>query len=782
MAANITIIVVLGSRKAGERLLASHKSAVDSTETGTLHHGGQSAQGKVQLVSGYLPKRRFLLHALETPAELEEVEQKVAAEITKLGAIPENVGGIVFMCNEKYLDAGIFPFHVDSKFLELSGERLFQRLMVVPLMPDFVSTTENLIPLSRKGMQIHQFTEPRVVLPWLLTRISKGEDARRIEIQDIYIKASKQVRRSHDQAVILLAGHSGHGKSKTINRLIGRELLNVGRGTLGSTTKVIQRVEVHNRSRELLSDITVAFDDTPGLEDNTFEDRELNALLLRAYKVKHCTDIYPNVILLVAAWETITPDAHNEPSHFTSAIGKTIYALYRSNLVDDRRANIVVVVTKSLSSFHQFDDYKAMKEKHVQWRIEEGRRRGIITDLQRKMFPQSSPWEIVFIENGGGTNMSTKFPVLPDRQLSHQNLYDAIHNIIKRPSSDGSLDLVGIQALQVLTGAASLGSLNPAPPEILVSKSTLATMKPEQITTKILPQSPRDVIQNLADTYFGVTYNNALGTFGCINVLQNQAIVPQPANESGDFERMPNPFTLPGGSSEAENDRLQSYHSSDWAFRAAVSKKSHCWIMHRMTQVVVAQNQRLSEGMRNLIRRLPPWSPGEEAKYRQFFTNYGTHVITRLVLGGTVRAVVDSTNDREQSVMIFRDGGASVAAELTVRLEQNFPPQASSSRWETTRDRWIQALEKEPVFCPDHQLTEYKGIYELDGLTNDQRSFLRAGCQAYIAWRAEQDKSSDRKGSRTGHDSLQREFNLAQAVKDLLAAVTEALYRFQEGR
>ncbi|KAJ7040044.1 hypothetical protein C8F04DRAFT_1254499 [Mycena alexandri] len=402
MAANITIIVVLGSRKAGERLLASHKSAVDSTENGTLYHGGQPAQGKVQLVSGYPPKRRFLLHALETPAELEEIEQRVAADITKLGAIPANVGGIVFMCNEKYLEPGIFPFHVGSRFLDLSGESLFQRLMVVPLMPGFVSTTENLIPLSKKGMQIHKFTEPNVVLPWLMTRITKGEDARRIEIQDIYIKASKHVRRNGQQAVILLAGHSGHGKSKTINRLIGQELLSVGRGTLGSTTKVIQRVQVHNRSKELLSEITVAFDDTPGLEDTTFEDRELNASLLRTYKIKHFTDIYPNVILLVAAWESITPDAHNEPAHFTSAIGKTIYALYRSNLVDDLRANIVVVVTKSLSSLHQFDDYKATKEKHVQWRIEEGRRRGIITDLQRKMFPRSSPWEIVFIENGGG--------------------------------------------------------------------------------------------------------------------------------------------------------------------------------------------------------------------------------------------------------------------------------------------------------------------------------------------------------------------------------------------
>jgi hypothetical protein len=139
--------------------------------------------------------------------------------------------------------------------------------------------------------------------------------------------------------------------------------------------------------------------------------------------------------------------------------------------VDDQRSNVVVVVTKSLSSLHEFDDYETTNEKYAQWRIEEGRRRGIITDLQRKMFARSSPWEIVFIENDGGSNMNEKLRVLPDGLLSHQNLYDAICNIIKRPSSDGSLDLVGIQALQVLTGAGPLSSFAEARTEVLVGAS-----------------------------------------------------------------------------------------------------------------------------------------------------------------------------------------------------------------------------------------------------------------------------------------------------------------------
>ncbi|KAJ7267857.1 hypothetical protein C8J57DRAFT_1325985, partial [Mycena rebaudengoi] len=629
MAANITIIVVLGSRKAVERLLASHNSAVDSTETRTLFLGGQPAQENVQLVSGNPQKRRFHFHTLPANTRLDEIEQKVTAHIQNLGALNANVGGIVFVCSEKYRDPGAFPFHDNTSFLDLSGESLFEKLTVIPLIPELVATA-HFKALAKKGVPIVEEGDPHVVLTWILNWVAKGTEARRNMIQDIYGDAAMRVRRNGRQAVILIAGHSGHGKSKTINRLVGQELLSVGRGTLGSTTKVIQRVKVRSTSKELSSEITVAFDDTPGLEDTTFEDRELNASLLHTYKLKHFPDIYPNVILLVAAWDSVTPDAQNKPDHFTSAIGKTIYALHCSNLVDDERANIVVVVTKSMSSFHQFDDYKNANEKNAQWRIEEGRRRGIITDLQRKLFPKSSPWEIVFIENGGGKDMSARFPILPDGRLSHQNLYDAIRNIIKCPGADGSLDLVGIQALQVLTGAAPLAP-SAEHPEVFVDTSMV---KLKQIT-KPLPQFPREVNEDLASVYLGMTYDDALGTFGRTNVLEKQQIVPRPDCKLDDFRSMSNPFTSPS-----------RHYSSDWAFRAAsaISKNSQVWILQCKTQIVVARHPQLSKDMLNLIRRLPPWSPGEQPKYTQFFTNYGTHVLTQLVLGGTVRAIIDSTN------------------------------------------------------------------------------------------------------------------------------------------
>ncbi|KAJ6561743.1 hypothetical protein B0H19DRAFT_1068483 [Mycena capillaripes] len=773
-----TIIVVIGSRKASEQLLTSHTSAVISTETGTLFHKGQPAKVKMQLVSGYLQRRRFF-QVLHAHTKLLEIERQVTDEIAELGANNSNVGGIVFMCDEKYLDRGGFPFRNDTRFLGLSGTSLFEKLTVVPSTS---GSTLNLEHLSQQGMYILDPSEPSVVLPKALSSFTKGQGARRIDLRDIYSDAAQRVRRHGQRAVILLAGHSGHGKSKTINRLIGHQLLPVGRGIWGSTTKVIQRVEVLNKSKALSSEITVAFDDSPGLEDTTFEDRELNASLLHTYKFKHFRDIYPNVILVVAAWESITPDAHNEPVHFTSAIGKTIYALYRSNLVDDERANIVVAVTKAMSSFHQFDDYKTDKEKHTQWRIEEGRRRGIITDLQRKMFPRSSPWEIAFIENGGGSDMRAKLPVLPDGLLSHQNLYDAIHKSIKRPGSDGSLDLVGIQALQVLTGAASLDSLGD--PVVLAGESKQELVKLEESTMKPLPQSPPDIIQAVASTYLGVTYDNAMGTFACTNVLEEQKFDLRPVNGRKPFKKSDcgNPLRAQPHSEELEPRRLRSHYSSDWAFRAAsaVPKHPEFHILHCETVVVVGKPQ-LSEDMQTLIGRLPPWSLKEQPQYTHFFKNYGTHVITQLVLGGTVRTIVDSTKN---DVMVFRDGGASVAAELTVHLEQNFqslPQMESSSRWKQIRDKWIRALEKEPVFCPDHELTEYKPIYEFYGLSPKQHTDLATAYREYVASPLQ---NNNRRGSRNGSDSdwLQRDQNFAEAVKNLLDAVTQALYKFKQER
>jgi hypothetical protein len=112
-----------------------------------------------------------------------------------------------------------------------------------------------------------------------------------------------------------------------------------------------------------------------------------------------------------------------------------------------------------------------MPEKNEQWNIEAEKRRRIITDLQRKVFPKSLPWPIVFIENGGGKHVHQRYPTLPNGELSHQNLFDAIRGIIEHPGPDGARDLAGIQTLQVITGAQPFGASCQPQKEILIDRA-----------------------------------------------------------------------------------------------------------------------------------------------------------------------------------------------------------------------------------------------------------------------------------------------------------------------
>ncbi|KAK7040494.1 protein hedgehog [Favolaschia claudopus] len=761
----------------GEQLLSSHNTALELTEGGTLFQGARAAQSTAQLVPGYgSRKRRFLFFAVDSNTSLEEAEQKVLEEMGKHGGIIPDASAIIYMCDEKSLTPGVFLFNNKSTFLGLSWDDLIKKLTVV--VTD-AAAKQRLERGPAQGMHILDFTTPTLVLSQILAQAGKTEEERRNQIQETYEKAAQAVRRNAKQAVILVVGHTGHGKTKTINRLLGKNLFTLGRTPLGSATKIIQRARVTNTSAELAVEITVAFDDTPPLNDTTYEDREWNASLLSQYKREHFPEIYPNVILLVANWESVSPDAHNDPSHFTSAIGDTIYSLYTSDLVDEQRANIVVVVTKVLSSLHQFDDYKTEKEKSAQWRIEEGRRRGIITDIQRKMFPKSSPWEIVFIENGGSSrDMSSRYPVLPDGLLSHQNLYDAISNTIKRPSSDGSLDLVGIQALQVLTGAAP-SDASVETMTLISSLSNVALQNFPVNTRNPIPPPQNGVIRHLATIHLGTTFDNARGLFGCTNVLESTEVIVKPGEGTTDFV----PMTGGGSHAGLDHARLRTHYSSDWAFRAAVSayKNLHCYILHCVSGQIAVQSPQLSRTMQQLVSRLPtPWSREEQSKYSQFFFNYGTHVITQVIMGGTIRIAVDSTSGKKQSIMVFRDGGAAVASDLTNFLERNFCPEIASSLWAEKYEKWRHALETEPVFCPDHESTRYIPIHELSGLTLQQKENLEKGYRYYMASKVKDDRAQASKGSRTL--VLKREINMADAAKSHTDGMTQALYRAWQHR
>jgi hypothetical protein len=150
----------------------------------------------------------------------------------------------------------------------------------------------------------------------------------------------------------------------------------------------------------------------------------------------------------------------------------------------------------------------------------------------------------------------------------------------------------------------------------------------------------------------------------------------------------------------------------------------------------------LSPEMLGIIRRLPPWSAESENQYHEFFSTHGTHVVLRLALGGNLRVVTRGLQDTK-NILIFRDGGGSIASELTSVLENHFRQRRehqSSYSWPEAdvRMKWIKALEIDPTFCPDSGSTQYRWLHTLGGLTPAQAHDLRQASKSYLQMRHRQ--------------------------------------------
>ena len=252
----------------------------------------------------------------------------------------------------------------------------------------------------------------------------------------------------------------------------------------------MQRVSVQNPGPDGRVSVTVSFDDTPGLTDTKFADRGVNEDLVRRYgeeyypkmhssdkpglstRKKTCPnleaiedwvrqydeehpdmvpsrksgssirDTYPNIILLVISWDSVKIDH--------SSIRKTIHYLAQSYLVDEERQNVIVVVTKSLTYWNDYEDFSPQRDKDKEWQVDVDLKTRIINDLRSELFMSSISWPVVFVENGGG--LSGRQRVLPNGETSPHNLFKAIQELVAAHEPFGIPDLVGIHALRFVTG------------------------------------------------------------------------------------------------------------------------------------------------------------------------------------------------------------------------------------------------------------------------------------------------------------------------------------------
>ncbi|KAJ6460203.1 hypothetical protein C8R45DRAFT_1221095 [Mycena sanguinolenta] len=273
-------------------------------------------------------------------------------------------------------------------------------------------------------------------------------------------------------------------------------------------------------------------------------------------------------------------------------------------------------------------------------------------------------------------------------------------------------------------------------------------------STAASTRSPSAPVQELAKSHLGVTYDPIRKSFGrtCVLDLKPSAIrVTKPSpQEQDEFSPATHaPYSTLG-------DSVAHYPSSP-TYQTAAAKNSEQFVLRHVVLVatISSPSTTLSPEMTRLIQRLPPWSAESKVQYDEFFENYGTHVVTKIALGGVLRIIVTSTEEAGQSkkstanrqsvittsssrvtksrnVLVFRDGGASVAEEVTRVAEHYFTDSQQPPEWDSIRDKWITALEHDPVFCPDDPNTECRPLYMFGAITSEQRANLERALEAYL--------------------------------------------------
>ncbi|KAJ7260753.1 hypothetical protein C8J57DRAFT_1233001 [Mycena rebaudengoi] len=667
--------------------------------------------GLVEVYSSSLP-----LPGFREPANLSGIEGNMEHQIEQLCGCFSEIPPFIHLTirGGTTNDVAEIVF-ITTSLLGFSGPDLFEKLFVVVPQSPIQDLEGRWSDLVNEGMHILRLeSQPEVLLPQILDGShSTDRDMLPVNVHEVYAQAAAIMKRDQRQAVILLVGPSGHGKSETINCLIDQALLRIGESTLGLTTKAIQRVRVSGTRSTTSTTATVVFDDTPPLEDTTYLDRKTNAAIMHRYKETYFQNIFPNAILLVASWDSIMPDAHNKVSHFISSVGRSMYYLFLSGLVDGDRTNVLVVITKSLSSMDQFEDFETKHEKDAHWRLEAGRRNGIITDLQRKRYERTLP------------NLARR---------KEKNLFDAIRDMMecKSPGSQQCCDLVGIQALQALIA-----------PSSRVEVENLVEQSPEEIadqeTTDTEPLEER--IRQLTGPE---QIASRPPTSPCAAKSNYKPITPVVGPTSPQFQQIRNNIA--------------------------------CTIFIQIA-AIDPDRVELSAEMRSMISRLPPFSALSEKEYMQFFADYGTHIVTRLALGGVLWIILDSRDEAfNQKASATgngantRIGGGSVAPEITSSLERNFIPDIKSPEWQEVRRKWIKDLEKDPVFCPDHPLAEYQPLYTVCGLPWLEQKRLHREKGAEISESAKEQKP------------LRRRKNWFMVARLLRGCVTQAVWKIGGNR
>jgi len=586
---------------------------------------------------------------------------------------------------------------------------------------------------------------------------------------------------------ILLMGRSGSGKSRTINKLVGANLLETGR--YSSTTKEVQRVTIPAVQGDV--ELDLSFDDTPGLEDTTFLDREQNAVLFRKYCQtfvaglreedvaefgKICEDLghghisnlaptfrnrtYPNAVLVTASWNSIKYDAQNDANNFTSDVGKSLHNLYSSGLYDSERPNVVVVVTHAMLGYDTDCQDMSESEAQMQWKEDALVKESIIQEIAVKIFGAGNVVPVAFVENGASEKGLNRFRTLPNGEQSHRNLFFCLKSLFERNDGCGS-DLQGLHSLgSVICGEIAYKTAS------TIAKSVFGDRFPEvqdnmsimsSSTTLRPPSTSSDALDSLARMLLGTTINPVTGRLGGgravvateLHIRQAEDFRFSRLNLSGSpisLERQLNLPFIP-----------RALHNFDYQGPQNIGGNvSTVYAIKEIAVATISSSSQISAEVLVLLLSLPPWKADDmkvTKQYQSFFRHYGTHFVRSAALGGFVAialsysyppTLAELTNFLQtgQGTVPFDldfaglhcEGGdvEASAVESGLRILFNNSQQFRDQIWELRKSHWMEALRRDPVFLMNEVSTGFEWIYNAAGIPADTAHNLREASRWYV--------------------------------------------------